>query len=181
MKKLFVSLLLTLVAFGAWAQTLSPAQLAVLRTDILVDPLLAPKCTSSGDGPFDIVAAYNLPAAVPFTVWKTAVPNEQIGDAMNGTEIAGLSSLNMQRLQVLSAYSGGTQNPSRFDRRDAFDRVFSGAGGVITRAALLVLWKRTTNRIERLFATGTGTDAVPGLLVFEGNLTLAQAQAACTQ
>jgi hypothetical protein len=177
--RIFLAFFLALSSFGAWA--LTPAQTATLRTSILADPALAPLCVSSGDGPFDIAAAYNLPASPAFIVWKTAVPNEQIGDAMNGTEIAGLSSLNMQRLQVLAAYSGGTQNPSRFDRRDAFDRVFSGAGGAITRPALLALWKRTTTRAERLFATGTGTDAVPGLLTFEGTLTVADVQAACTQ
>ena len=148
---------------------LSDAQLSVFKTALLAEtnPELVGYRTNGQTG---LVAQwYNQPGTK--TVWKTAVPNEQIGDAMNGTEIAGLSSLGMQRLQVLAAYSGGTQNPSRFDRRDAFDRVFSGAGGSSTRPALLALWKRLATRVEGLFATGTGTDAVPAQLVFEGNIT----------
>ena len=104
-------------------------------------------------------------------VWRTSVSNEEIGDAMNGTEVAGLSSLNMQRAQMLANYSNGTQNPSRFDRRDAFDRIFSGAGGQNTRAALAVVWRRAATRFEQLFATGTGSDASPGTLGYEGRIT----------
>ena len=104
-------------------------------------------------------------------VWRTSVSNEEIGDAMNGTEVAGLSSLNMQRAQMLANYSNGTQNPSRFDRRDAFDRIFSAAGGQNTRAALAVVWRRTCNRVESLFAVGVGSDATPATLDYEGTVS----------
>lgn len=181
MKKLIVSLLLTLAAFGAWAQTLSPAQLLVLRTNILADVTLAPKCTSSGDGPFEIAAAYNLPATPAFVVWKTNVSITEVGDNINGTELAGLSSLNTTRLQAVIMLSQGGINPTLGDRRKFFDDIFSGTGGALTRASLLALWKRTATRAERLFATGNGLDATPGVLVFEGALSVAQVQAACTQ
>ena len=114
---------------------------------------------------------YNQPKVPTVTVWKTAVPNEDIGDAMNGTEVAGLSSLNMQRAQMLENYSRGFQNASKADRRAAFDQIFSGAGGAITRAALAVLWRRPATRFEALFVTGTGTDASPATLVFEGSIS----------
>jgi hypothetical protein len=42
---------------------------------------------------------------------------------------------------------------------------------VNTRAALLALWKRLATRGEKLYATGTGSDAVPGTLTFEGNIS----------
>ena len=54
------------------------------------------------------------------------------------------------------------------DFRAGMDNIFSGAGGVITRAQLLALYKRTALRGEKLYATGTGSDAVPGLLTYEG-------------
>ena len=114
---------------------------------------------------------WNRPASPEKIVWRTAVSNDEIGDAMNGTEVASMSSLNMQRAQMLANYSSGFQNPSRFDRRDAFDRIFSGAGGQNTRAALAVLWRRTTNRVEALFAVGTGTDASPATLDYEGRIS----------
>ena len=172
---------LLLVAVGAAsAQSLTTAQVAVLRANILADPVLIAKCVPFGDGPFDIAVAYNLLKSPLFTVWRTRVTNDELGDAMNGTEVTGLTSIKLQSLQVLSAYSGGTQNMGRLDRRAAFDAVFSAAGGVITRASMLIVWKRPATRSEALFATGTGTDAVPGALVVEGALSLTDVQRACT-
>ena len=115
-----------------------------------------------------IEAYYNAPSDPAFILWRTSVTNEEIGDAFNGTEIAGLASLPMQRIQVLAAMSNGTQNPSRFDRRDAFDRIFSGAGGANTRAALAVIWRRFATRAEVLFATGLGSDASPATPGWQG-------------
>lgn len=156
---------------------LTTAQLQALKAAIQADPALSSQPMTSAGALF-IADTFNAQASPAFTVWKTSVTNEAIGDAMNGTEIAGLSSLGMQRLQVLAAYSGGTQNPSRADRRAAFDAVFSGAGGNITRPALAALWRRLATRAEKLFATGTGSDASPATLVFEGTLSSETVQAA---
>ena len=83
-----------------------------------------------------------------------------------------LSSLNATRLQTIALYSPAGINPSMSDRRTFFDDVFSGAGGVNTRAKLLALWKRNANRGEKLFATGAGSDAVPATLVIEGTIAV---------
>ena len=85
--------------------------------------------------------------------------------------VAGLSTLNATRLQTIAQYSPAGINPSTADRRAFFDDVYSGAGGVLTRAKLLILWKRFALRGEKLFATGTGTDLLPATLVFEGRVT----------
>ena len=147
---------------------MTPAQLQTLRTAIDADPALTAFVQAG-----NLNAVLNaLNATGTVTVWRTSVTNEEIGDAMNGSEVAGLASLPMQRLQVLAALSNGTQNPSRFDRRDAFDRIFSGAGGQLTRAALAIIWRRLATMAEGLLATGTGTDAVPATLTLEGDLSL---------
>jgi len=49
--------------------------------------------------------------------------------------------------------------------------VFSGAGGATTRANLTAISKRDATRIEKLLATGTGSDAVPAVMAFEGNVS----------
>lgn len=168
------------VLFGGVDMDLTSEQKTALRTNVLADPAFN-GLPQNADGAYAVAAAYNVTAAGPNNIcWKTAVSNEDIGNAMNGTEIAGLSSLGMQRLQVLAAYSNGTQNPSRFDRRDAFDRVFSGSGGNVTRPALLALWKRTMLRIEKLFATGTGSDASPATLAanVDGQISYQDVQSA---
>lgn len=145
---------------------LTPIQRTTLKAWIVLDTG-ANALYQNGDlaGLADYLNADTSPA---FIVFKTAVTNEAIGDAMDGTEVAGLASLKLQRLQVMQAYSNGSQNPSRSDRRAGFDDVFSGAGGQITRAALYALWRRTATKLEKVFATGTGSDASPATLVIEG-------------
>lgn len=150
---------------------LTTAQLQTIRAAIFAetDPELVGYRTNGQTGL--IAEWYSKPRVPTLTVFKTRVSNDEIGDAMNGTEVAGLSALNMQRAQMLANYSSGYQNPSRADRRAAFDQIFSGAGGAITRAALAVLWRRPATRVEALFAAGSGTDASPATLVFEGALS----------
>ena len=145
---------------------LTPPQKATLRTNITALQL-------SGQPLFGIVneetiAAYYNTHTGAFFVWKSLVRISEIGDAINANELVGLTSLNLQRLQAIAAFSGGDLNPGLTDRRNSFDQVFSGAGGTITRPLLLALWKRTASRVETLFATGTGTNAVPATLVVEG-------------
>lgn len=149
---------------------LTPAQLAILKADILADPVLAAK-PMTPDRAFDIAAAYNLPAAPAFTVWRTNVTINEVGKKFSGTELAGLTTGNQSRLQTLAQYLAGGVNPSLPDNRLFFDDVFSGAGGTTTRANLLALWKRLATRVEKLYATGAGSDATPATLVFEGSIS----------
>ena len=125
----------------------------------------------NSDGAFEIARQLNLIASPSFTVWKTNVSIKDIGDKLNGTEMAGLSSLNNTRLQTVVALSASGVNPSLIDRRQFFDDIFSGAAGVNTRTNLLALWKRDATVVEKLFATGTGTSAVPATLVWDGSIS----------
>jgi hypothetical protein len=86
--------------------------------------------------------------------------------------------LNHVRLQTLAIYLAGGVAPFLASIRAFFDDIFSGAGGTNTRAALLVLWKRLASRVEQLFATGTGSDAVPATLGFEGPISVNDVEAA---
>jgi hypothetical protein len=149
---------------------LTTQQLATMKADILANPDLNSKPNNS-DGAFEIARLYNLDAAPNFTVWKTNVPINDVGKKFNGTELAGLTTGNQTRLQTLAMYLAGGVNPTLPDCRQFFDDVFSGAGGATTRANLLALWKRLASRVEKLYATGTGTDPAPATLTFEGDLS----------
>ena len=149
--------------------TLTQGQLQTLKNDILADATLN-AFPNNSDGNLEIAAAYDQQAAPAFTVWKTRVSITQIGDNIVGSELSGLSSLNSTRLQTVVVLSADGVNPSLPDRRAFFDDIFSGAGGTATRAKLLILWKRLATRVEKLFATGTGSDAVPATMAFEGPL-----------
>jgi hypothetical protein len=156
---------------------LTPEQQVTLKADINANPELAAQPMTSA-GALYIIDYYNVSASPAFTAWKTNVGVSQIGDKFNGAELAGLTTGNQTRLQVIALYSPGGVNPSLPDRRAFFDDIFSGAGGAVTRANLLALWKRTTTRAEKLFSTGTGSDAVPATLTFEGLLTTGEVQQA---
>ena len=80
---------------------LTTAQLQTFRAALFAetDPELVTYRTNGQTG---LVAEwYSKPRVPTLTVWKTRVSNDDIGDAMNGSEVAGLSSLNMQRAQNL--------------------------------------------------------------------------------
>ena len=149
---------------------LTPTQLITLKAAILADPVLA-AMPMNGDGDYDIAAALNQQAAPAFTVWRTNVPTAQVGTAMSSIEVAGLTTANTNRLMAMEAYSGGTFNASIPDVQAGFNSVFAGAGGALTRAALLVVWKRLAFRVEKILATGTGTDQAPATMGFEGNIS----------
>jgi hypothetical protein len=147
---------------------MTPAQLTALKNNILANTAMIPSGQSwtgafanvainavpnNSDGNVAIAGWYNLIAVPNFTIWGKNRTVTEIGDKIDATELAGLTTLNNTRLQTLVAFSQNGVNPSLANRRQFFDDVFSGAGGTNTRAALLVLWKE--------FSTGTGTDVSP--------------------
>lgn len=149
---------------------LTQAQYQALKTDVAANtntvmiggvPVAIKDVPNTNDGNFAIAQWYNGTASPSFTVWKKQVGITEVGDNINGTELAGLTSGNNTRLQTVVALSANGVNPSLPDRRAFFDDIFSGAGGTITRAQLLALWKRLATYAQKLFSTGTGSDASP--------------------
>ena len=148
---------------------LTTAQLATLKTAILADPVLAAQPLNS-DGAYAIALALNELATPAFIVWKTAVSRNEVGKTFIASALAAITAGNNDKLANFAAWNE-TVNPSRADQRAFFDDVFAVAAGASTRAALLVLWKRSATRVEKLFATGTGSDAAPATMGFEGVLS----------
>jgi hypothetical protein len=164
-RRLFAAFALCLLAFSA--QALTTQQLQTLKAAILAetDPAFVSLRQAGATGA--MADFYNGNSA--FVVWKSSVTIRETGQAFNGAEWAGMTSANHTRLQTVAQYLM-SYSPATQGIRDMFNDIWSGAGGTNTRAALLALWKRFATKGERLFATGTGSDAVPGLLVFEGSL-----------
>lgn len=149
--------------------TLTTGQLATLKAAIIADSTLN-AIPNTADGNFAIAAAFNLPASPAFIVWKSNVSILATGAAFNGTDWAGMTSANHTRLQTVAQYLSAGYNAASADIRAMFNDIWSGAGGTTTRANLLALWKRSATRAEKLFAMGTGSDASPAALTFEGNI-----------
>jgi hypothetical protein len=149
---------------------LTQAQLQTLKTDILADPTLS-GYPNNDDGNLAIAQAYALIPTPAFIVWRTQVFIEEIGNNFNGTELAGLTANNTTRLQTIAMYCTSGVDFSLPDRRQMFNDVFSGAGGQITRANLLTMEQRSANRLEKLFATGSGTSASPAVMTVQGTVS----------
>jgi hypothetical protein len=156
---------------------MTAGQLQTLKAAILADPAIN-TIPMTDLGHYAITEYYNALASPAFTVWKTHVTTTEVGDVIVATELAGMTSLNLDRLRAIVALSTDGVNPSKADRRAFFDDVFSGAGGVGTRAALLALWKRLATRAEQLFATGTGSDADPATMTLEGAINKGEVETA---
>lgn len=179
---------------------MTPAQLATLKADIAADPALSVYPLNS-DGASAIMAAYNLPAAVDHYVWKTSMPTSEVYDQitwanLTPTDAPDGTQLWMNRAQACQGKQFNIQtllmgretiNPSKAKVRDglqdALTLVPSGVAGA-TRAAgwvqLQLVLSRKASRIEKLFATGTGSQPTPALMAFEGPVdypTIEQARA----
>lgn len=152
------------LATPALAADLNVAQLQALKSDINSNFL--PEWNAQQIDA--IVTAYNASASPTFTVWKQALLPEMYRDAITWTELTGRSAGERDMFAFLTAGGSLQIQCARTNVRQAIQDAFSGAGGVNTRTALLALCKRTVTRFERLFATGTGSDATPGQLVVEG-------------
>ena len=169
-KTFLAGLVLAFAACAGWAQTLTPAQLSTLRANVLANAdTLA--LYNAGDRA-GLAAAYNAAAAPAFIYWRSDVTTEEIGNAWVGTDIDGMSALNMQRLELLLASApGGIFDMTRADRRAGFENPFGTNTANASRVAMRAVWKRSASRFERLFATGVGSDASPGALTLRGPVT----------
>lgn len=147
---------------------LSPAQLQTLKAAIAAETTPAFVTLRQAGDENGMAAWYN--GASTFVAWKSSVSIIETGQAFNGAEWAGMTSANHTRLQTVAQYLS-KYSPGLADIRAMFNDIWSGAGGTTTRANLLALWKRFATRGEKVFATGAGSDASPGALVVEGNLT----------
>ena len=150
---------------------LTTTQKTTLKAFVEADPVLN-LIPHTYDGAYDLSEALKVVATPAFTVWRTDVPAGEIGNAWSGTDIDGMSALNMQRLQLLLASSPvGTFDMSRIDRRNGFLNPFGTSPTNPSKVAMTVVFKRLANRLEKLLATGTGTDASPATLVIEGSVS----------
>ena len=155
---------------------LDVAQLATLKAAIAAetDSTFVTLRTAGSTG---AMAAWYSDLAVPaFIVWRTLVSLKEVGDAFNGAEFSGLSTAEVSRLSAFADYTPTGINAGLADRRQLFDTVFSTGG--ITKASLATVWRRSANRVEKLFATGVGTTVAPAVLVFEGSISYTDIQKA---
>lgn len=156
---------------------LTPAQLAALKADILADPVLN-AFPNNSDGAFAIAAIYNIAATPDWIVWRTEVG---VGEVMlNGFNWTRVDNLSVGKARIWDWMTQfGTIDASKVNIRAGIDAVWVGTQADLdVRAAVYVHCKRKATRIEKLLSTGTGSDASPATMGFEGNISYPDIEAA---
>jgi hypothetical protein len=146
---------------------LSPEQYPALKTAIDADPALA-ALPNTPDDAFAIADAFNAPASPAFVVWRSRVEAEEV--MSNGFVWTAVDSLTVGKARIwdwMTRY--GSFNPSKTNIRQGLADCFGGASAMV--AGILPHCKEPATRAEKLYATGTGTDAVPATRSFEGAVT----------
>jgi len=145
---------------------MTPAQLLLIKAEIDADGTLN-ALPMTPDGAFAIADALNLDAAPAWVVWKSAVLVDDIMQDMDWTRVDNLSNGKARSWDWMT--KAGTINAGRANIRAGIDSVWVGtAPDLAVRAAIYVRCKRAATRAEKILSMGTGTDAVPATMGFEG-------------
>ena len=155
---------------------LTPAQLPALKAAILADTdpavIAALGGGEVGRNDTELARLYNLPTT--FICWRKSVSQDEI--MQNGFDWVRVDNLSIGKARIwewLFDNPNRVINPSKANVRLGIDECWKGtAPDLAVRAAVYLHCKRAAKKTEKLFATGTGTDADPGLLVFEGDVTI---------
>jgi len=154
---------------------LTTQQKATLKAFIEADPVMSAQLPGSS-GSYPIAALLNAEASPSFVVWKTSVSIDEI--MRNGMDWARVDNLSVGKARIWDWLGRlGTINASKTNVRAGIDAAWVGtAADVAVRAAIYVHCKRPATVIEKLFAVGTGSDATPATMVFEGSITPEEVQ-----
>jgi hypothetical protein len=151
---------------------LTQTQLSTLKAAILasVDPSIIAARDPVNEP--ELARLYNLPTT--FIAWKTKVTEDEI--MQNGFDWTQVDNQTVGKARIWDWMFRNTDksiNPSKVNVRAGIDEAWKGTAPMLAvRAAVYVHCKRVATEAEKVFATGTGTDAVPGLFDWQGTLTV---------
>lgn len=148
---------------------LTSEQLVILRSDIEGDVTLS-AIPNTPDGAFTIADIYNQLASPTFYLWKSHVSTYDIRSALIWNEYDTLSVSKQNAFQFLC--SNGIVDARLTNVRQGIASIFSGPGQAGNFSALTIIAKRTATRIEKLLATGTGTEQSPASSSFPDGFLL---------
>jgi len=148
---------------------LTSAQSATLKDAINADPVLneLPLTLDSG---YEIAIQLDQPATPDFIVWKTSVTVDEI--MRNGMDWARVDNLSVGKARIWDWMTRlGTFNAAKANIRAGIDAAWVGtAADLAVRALIYTHCKRPATRAEKVLATGTGSDAAPAVMGYEGKL-----------
>ncbi len=154
---------------------LTSAQITTLKAAILAetDPAFVISRTAGATG--EMAEYFNTPST--FVVWKTSLSEQFITSEVSNEGTVWSWSAFIAR--SLNEHNGWARmfngiysiNPSLPQVRSGIADIFSGGTGAAQRTHLLAIAKRKATKGEKIFATGTGDNATPGLMTFEGAIS----------
>jgi hypothetical protein len=151
---------------------LTPSQLATLKAAINANSTWAAYPLTNAYAQV-IADSLNATASPAYVVWRSKVTQDEI--MLNGFDWARVDNLSVGKARVWEWLFDNQEksiNPSKANVRAGIDQTWTGtAQDQAVRTAVYVHCKRNATTAEKLFATGSGTDASPSLMAFEGNLT----------
>lgn len=156
---------------------LTTAQLQTLKAAILADPTLAAMTSGPGTDYNATAQAMSAEAAPAFVVWKTNATRAELQDmgTFNWTVVDNLSTGSKYRIWEWMFGTTGSINPSKANIRAGIAATWNGNAQLLAvQAAVLEACKRNATRLEKLFATGTGSGASPAVMTVEGGVSLGE-------
>lgn len=144
--------------------TLTASQNSALKAAILADPALAAQ-PNTADGAFAIAASLNQTASPAWVVWRTNVTRDEI--MLNGFDWTRVDNLSVGKSRIWEWMFAAAQgiNPSKANIRAGIDACWVGtAADLAVRAAVYVHCKLNATRAQKIFSTGTGSDATPATM-----------------
>lgn len=148
---------------------LTPQQQTALRTFVAADAVLS-AIPQNSDGAYALSDALKVIPSPAFVVWKTTVSIDEI--MRNGMDWARVDNLSVGKARIWDWMGRlGSFDASRINIRAGIDAAWVGtAADLAVRAQVYIHCKRAANILEKLFATGTGSDASPATMAVEGSI-----------
>lgn len=156
--------------------SLTAAQQATLKADILADPTLA-AIPNTADGDFQIAATYNAIAGPDFWVWRSAIASTDYR-GVNGIVWTEVDALTVSKARIFEWLTGQLTLPINASDPNVRAGIQNAFGTSQTLTNLTNMGRRPATRAEKLFAAGAGTAASPATLAFEGAISYYDVMAA---
>lgn len=139
---------------------------AAIRAD--ADPEVVAALATRNDT--ELTRLYNLPT--DYIIWKTYVSQDEI--MQNGFDWVRVDNLSVGKARIWEWLFDNEQsgiNPSKPNVRSGIAECWKGtAADLAVQAAVLAHCRRPATKAEKVFASGTGTDADPALSAWTGSI-----------
>jgi hypothetical protein len=155
---------------------LTDQQKATLKAYILADPVLAPLTSGPGTDFNSIALALNADASPAFTVWRTSISRRDCqSEGFDWTQADNLTTGQARVWDWLFDGDSQSMNPSESGKRAGVSECWKGTAAKVANATFVLnQCKRSATQAEKVLATGTGTQAVPATMTFEGAVSVGE-------